>query len=218
MGGTTTTTTTTTTVAAAATADSNSSRRRSSSHSRSRHPRPHHTHCPRRCFASSATAVVVERGDPLSAEPLLLASHALMESLFPPEDNHFLSLDALRAPDIRFFVARGDGTGSSGDRILGCGALAVREGYGELKSMFTDEAARGRGVASSILQTLEGEARALRLPWLRLETGDRLHAALAFYRGAGFAMRGPFGGYEANETSRFMEKRLPSKLGCETAQ
>ena len=40
-----------------------------------------------------------------SQQHLLVASQALMGSLFPAEDNHFLSLDELRGPEIRFFTA-----------------------------------------------------------------------------------------------------------------
>ena len=180
-----------------------------------------------RAGTAADTLVFVERADPTAAKPLLLASHALMESLFPPEDNHYLSLDALRAPNICFFVARsgssscsgaaaagagGDDSSSAG-KVLGCGALAVcgeaGEKFGELKSMYTDSAARGCGVGGALLARLEEEAQLERLQCLRLETGNKLHAALSFYRGAGFVERGPFGMYEANGTSLFMEKALP---------
>ena len=39
------------------------------------------------------------------ATALLKRSHALMQSLFPPEDNFYLDIDALAAPHIAFFVA-----------------------------------------------------------------------------------------------------------------
>ncbi|MGR3546347.1 MAG: GNAT family N-acetyltransferase, partial [Roseovarius sp.] len=117
--------------------------------------------------------IIVEAADPRhpEASALLRASHALMESLFPPEDNFFLDIGALCAPDIRFFAAR------SGATIIGTGALALREGYGEVKSMFVAEAARGQGAADALLRQIEDEARAHALPCLRLETGNLLHAA-----------------------------------------
>lgn len=136
------------------------------------------------------------------AQALLEASHALMQRLFAPEDNHFLSLDELEGDDIRFFAATEDGT------TLGTGALAIREGYGEVKSMFTAEAARGRGVAALILAVLEREARALGLPILRLETGQGLDKAHRLYARAGFVPRGPFGDYPEAASSIFMEKVL----------
>ena len=97
--------------------------------------------------------------------------------------------------------------------MLGCGALAVRGGYAELKSMFTAEAARGRGVGRAVLARLEAEALELRLDCLRLETGNLLHAAIRLYRRAGFVEVAPFGSYEANQTSLFMEKLLGEEGG-----
>lgn len=133
---------------------------------------------------------------------LLAASHALMRDLFPPEDNHFLSLDALMAPHIHFYAAR------DGATVLGTGALAAMAGYGEVKSMFVAPEARGRGVARALLRQIEDQARALHLPLLRLETGDTLTAAHRLYRSFGFHDRGPFGDYSANQTNVFMEKKL----------
>lgn len=148
--------------------------------------------------------ISVAPADPRASGPraLLEASHALMDGLFREEDNHYLPIDALTGPDIRFFAAM------SGAETVGTGGLAVREGYGEIKSMFTARAARGRGVGALILGAIEAEARALHLPALKLETGDRLVAAYRLYVRAGFAPCGPFGAYSANGTSLFMEKSL----------
>lgn len=148
--------------------------------------------------------LIVEPANPHDPGPatLLAASHALMQSLFPPEDNHFLSLEALCAPHIRFFAAR------DGAAILGTGALAVMDGYGEVKSMFTAPQARGRGVARALLRQIEDEALAQGLPALRLETGDSLTEAHRLYHAFGFVPCGPFGDYTVNGSSVFMEKRL----------
>ncbi|MGR3491120.1 MAG: GNAT family N-acetyltransferase [Shimia sp.] len=125
-----------------------------------------------------------------------------MLSLFPREHCHFLDIDALCGGDIVFLTAL------EGDRVIGTGALALREGYGELKSMFTDPAARGKGAAAAIIRALEDEARARGLAWLRLETGGGLDAAHRLYVREGFAVCGPFGEYEESPHSVFMEKRL----------
>lgn len=148
--------------------------------------------------------LIIEPGDPRDpqATALLKSSHALMESLFPPEDNHFLSIDALCTPDIHFFIAR------EGDTILGCAALAEKSGYGEMKSMFVTKAARGKGAADALMRQLEDHARLLKLPAIMLETGDLLHAAHKLYYRHGFTTCGPFGAYSANASSLFMEKRL----------
>lgn len=146
----------------------------------------------------------VRPGDPREpgALALLQASHALMESLFPPEDNHYLSVDALLVPEISFFVAE------EGGEILGTIALARKDGYGEVKSMFVSPAARGRGVARALLAHLESVARGMGLPLLRLETGNLLEAAMALYTAQGFRQCGAFGDYAVNGTSVFMEKPL----------
>jgi len=133
---------------------------------------------------------------------LLAQSHALMNAMFPAGACHYLDLDALCADHIRFFAAR------DGDAVLGTGALAVMEGYGEVKSMFTDEAGRGKGVAAAILRMVEDTARDEGLPVLRLETGTGLDAAHRLYDRFGFKTRGPFGTYEDSPYSIFMEKPL----------
>lgn len=146
----------------------------------------------------------VRPGDPRDpqAVALLRASHALMQELFPAESNHYLSVDDLCRPDIRFFLARED------DEVLGCGALAIRDGYGEVKSMFTTEAARGRGVGDRVLTAIVTTAKLEGLPVLRLETGNALEAAHRLYRRHGFVERGPFGDYTDDPLSLFMEMPL----------
>jgi putative acetyltransferase len=84
--------------------------------------------------------MIVRRADPRSPEAraLLGASQALLASLYPPEDNFFLSVDELSQPHVDFWVAE-DGA------PLGCVALARFDGYGEVKSLFVEPSARGRG-------------------------------------------------------------------------
>ena len=151
--------------------------------------------------------LTIEFADPKHPEiiSLLQQSHALMQSLYSAEENHFLSVDALCAPHIQFFGARLDG------RFVGCGALALMEGYGELKSMFTDPSARGQGVAKSILAAIEREAQLHGLDRIALETGWLLKEAVALYRRLGFRRCGPFGDYPDNPASLFMIKDLAPK-------
>ena len=148
--------------------------------------------------------IIVEKTDPHhpQATALLRQSHALMESLFPPEDNFYLDIDDLCAPNIQFFAAR------IGDQILGTGALAMKDGYGEVKSMFVDEAARGTGIADALMRQIEDAAREADLPMLKLETGNVLHAAHKLYYRHGYTDCGVFGEYVAANSSIFMEKAL----------
>ena len=157
--------------------------------------------------------IIVEAGTPdhPQARALLEQSHALMAQLFPVEGNHALSLEELRAPHVRFFVAH------AGDGVLGVGALAVTPGQGEVKSLFTAPEARGRGVAAALLRRMEETARALSLPWLRLETGVGLDAAQRLYRAAGFVPCAPFGAYTAQPSSIFMEKAVGPDAQCPDA-
>ena len=128
---------------------------------------------------------------------------AYQARLYPAESNHLLPIETLAAPDIRFFVARGDG------EALGCGALRIdAEGYGEVKRMFVSPRARGLKLGRRILERIETAAREERLDSLRLETGIHQPEALGLYRAAGFIERGPFGEYAPDPLSVFMEKRL----------
>ncbi len=148
--------------------------------------------------------IIVEKTDPHhpGAVALLKQSHALMQELFPPEDNFYLEVDDLVADHIHFFTAR------EGDQILGTGALKAYDSYGEIKSMFVSEAARGKGIADALMRQLEDQARELKLPLIKLETGNVLHAAHRLYARHGFTECGPFGGYSDAKSSIFMEKKL----------
>jgi putative acetyltransferase len=147
--------------------------------------------------------------DPAQPEILTLLKDGEEHSarLYPAESNHHLALVALRAPNVRFLVAR-DG----GGRALGTGAIVLHDTWAELKRMWVMSEARGRGVSKAILAALEATARKQNVRCLRLETGVESLAALGLYTQAGFKHRGPFGDYKADPLSVFMQKDL-----CETA-
>ena len=147
-------------------------------------------------------SVTVATGDPEQAEHLLRASHALMQSLFPAESNHFLPLDALRAPDIHFLIAQHDET------AVGCVACKDYPDYSEVKSMFVDPTARGLGVGEALLTQLISDAETRGVKLLKLETGNSLHAAHRLYHRSGFSDCGPFGDYRDDPLSLFMERTL----------
>ena len=148
--------------------------------------------------------IIVELSDPHhpQATALLRQSHALMRSLFPPEDNFFLDIDDLVAEHIRFFTAR------NGTEVVGTGALKLCDDYGEIKSMFVAPEARGMGAAAALLRQLEDQARLENLTMLKLETGDVLTDAHRLYARHGFETCGVFGDYVTAKRSIFMEKRL----------
>lgn len=148
--------------------------------------------------------IVIEaghKGDPAVAR-LLREGRVMMEALFPTDPAHYLRPEDLTRPDVHLFTARVRGD------VVGTGALVVKPSYGEVKSLFVDESARGIGVADALLRQIEDQARALKLPLLRLETGNSLNSALRLYARHGFDFCDAFGDYEQIATSLFMEKRL----------
>ena len=148
--------------------------------------------------------IEVSTADPRSKEgtALLTASHAYLASLYPPEHMFALSIDELCQPSISFWIAW------DGAEALGCVALARKEGYAEVKSMFVDPAMRGRGAGEALVTALDAAARAEGITRLCLETGDDLYPAHRLYRRLGFKDCGPFGDYVEGPHSVFMEKLL----------
>jgi putative acetyltransferase len=154
------------------------------------------------------TAVIEPAPAPTpEVEQLVAELNAVLGALYPAHQRHGLALENLFVPGIRFFVVRLDGA------AMGCGGVALCDGYAEVKRMYVRPAARGRGLAKAVLHRLEAEARAAGKSVLRLETGVHQHEAVALYRASGFRPCGAFGPYAempaANiETSLFFEKRL----------
>ncbi|WP_187430746.1 putative N-acetyltransferase YsnE [Roseobacter fucihabitans] len=147
-------------------------------------------------------SVTIRKGAPSEpqATSLLHASHALMTRLFPSEANHFLSVEALAAPHISFFVAQMD------EELVGCVALASYPGYGEIKSMFVSPSRRKQGIADALLSAVIAQARDANLPCIRLETGTGLEAAHRLYERHGFHDCDAFGSYLPDAPlSRYME-------------
>src|SRR3954468_19904941 len=149
------------------------------------------------------TTIQIESPRAAGVPELISALDGYLSSLYPPTSNHFLDLDQLSGPDIRFFVARREGA------PLACGALRIAADYGEVKRMYVAPAARGEGLGRSILARIEGEAARAGLRVMRLETGNRQAEALALYRSAGYVECAAFGEYQPDPLSLFLEKRLP---------
>jgi DNA-binding MarR family transcriptional regulator/ribosomal protein S18 acetylase RimI-like enzyme len=112
----------------------------------------------------------------------------------------------LRAPAGLLLVARLRG------EPVGCGALRLRptgpagEGPAEVKRMWVAASARGLGVGRRILSELEGHARRLGAPALRLDTNRSLTEAIALYRSSGFVEVAPFN--DEPYAHHWFEKRL----------
>ena len=136
----------------------------------------------------------------------LLSEHrADMFATSPAESVHALDAQALRAPGITFWAVRDQG------ELWGCGALReVDPTHGEIKSMRTATGARGRGVATAVLETMTAAARERGYRRLSLETGveDYFEAARRLYERHGFVACEPFGAYRPDRHSVFLTKEL----------
>jgi putative acetyltransferase len=122
-------------------------------------------------------------------------------STTPPEHSFALDVDGLLDPAITFCSYRADG------ELLGVGALKRLDAeHGEIKSMHTTQAARGRGVGRAMLSHLLGLARSRGYRRVSLETGTMTDFAPArrLYHSAGFVACGPFADYKSSEDNCFM--------------
>lgn len=128
-----------------------------------------------------------------------------MHELSPPESVHALDIDKLRGPDVTFWTVW------AGGELLGCGALReLSPTHGEVKSMRTALAHRGRGVARTVLNHIIQEAKKRSYDRLSLETGSMkaFEPAQKLYESFGFAYCSPFADYTEDPNSVFMTKQL----------
>lgn len=161
---------------------------------------------------------VIRRESPDQPEVLTLldALDRYLATLYPPEANHILAVDALLAPEVDFFVAREPGEDRRSGRVVGTGAVRRRAGeaatagapYGEIKRMMVDPACRGRGIGRRLLQALEASLLEQGLTLSLLETGRDQTEAVRLYECCGYTRRPAFGGYPDNGLSAFYGKRL----------
>ena len=148
----------------------------------------------------------MQKNRPASPEcsHLLEQSDAYAQSLYPAESNHLVDVSTLEKPSVAFFVARHEG------EVVGCCALVdAGDGSAEIKRMFVDPKARGLKIGRKLLETH-------REPWPRggpvgrsgLRRASISRKPSALYRTAGYVDIGPFGAYQPDPLSLFMEKAI----------
>ncbi|MBV9053346.1 MAG: GNAT family N-acetyltransferase, partial [Hyphomicrobiales bacterium] len=95
-------------------------------------------------------SITIEQAMEATAEVRELVGelNAVLGAAYEPHQRHGLSVDQLFQPNMRFFLAKRDGL------ALGCGGVAVFDGYAEVKRMYTRPAARGQGVANALLRRI----------------------------------------------------------------
>jgi putative acetyltransferase len=148
-----------------------------------------------------------ETPDQPEVRDMLARLDAYCAALYPAESNHLLDVASLMQGDVLFLVAR-DVDGAA----VGCAALVNRQHdgsvYGEIKRMFVDERKRGLGTGRKLIEHLVMFARMSGLSLLRLETGIHQPEAIGLYERMGFERRAPFGDYQDDPLSLFMEMPL----------
>jgi GNAT superfamily N-acetyltransferase len=134
-------------------------------------------------------------------------------------------LDAFRREVVRFYPSWSPAVGPTadpqefeapqgafliaylGDEAVGCGGFKRFDAQtAEIKRMFVSPEARGRGLGRRILEQLEAGARAAGYVTIRLDTGDRLPAAIDLYRSAGYREIPDYNGNPS--ASHWFEKSL----------
>lgn len=136
----------------------------------------------------------------------LIAEHLVdMYATSPLESVHALDLTDLTEPAMTVWTLWDDGT------VVGCAALKkLTADEGEIKSMRTSAAARGRGVATRLLEHVLQEARRRGYVRVSLETGpqDFFAPARRLYARHGFVDCPPFGDYALDPYSVYLTLAL----------
>ncbi|SIN66311.1 GNAT family N-acetyltransferase [Algoriphagus halophilus] len=92
---------------------------------------------------------------------------------------------------------------------VACGAIKELDADSmEVKRMYTDVSARGKGYAKSILSELEKWAKELGYKFCVLETGKRQPDAIALYQSSGYQLIPNYGQYQGIENSVCFQKML----------
>jgi len=146
----------------------------------------------------------VEARDPQVLALLQALTDELALAGYTAEQTFGYSTERLEQSGVRLVGALVDG------ELVGIGGLEVDQHVGELKRFYVAPGHRGTGVAEALLRALVALAGESGVEVLRLETGDKQDAAIAFYRKHGFTPIPRFGPYVDSATSVCLERVLPS--------
>jgi GNAT superfamily N-acetyltransferase len=142
-----------------------------------------------------------------------------------PQGDEALALLAAAAREVRALYPPGTDTAQPGNAptpargayLLACiGGVAVGSAAlrpldattAEVRRLYVAPGVRRTGVARALLAELERRAHDFGYTKLRLETGNRQHAALALYAACGWRRIDPFGRYRDDPSSVCFEKPL----------
>jgi putative acetyltransferase len=142
----------------------------------------------------------VRAGEPEVVELLAELTAALAGAGYTADQTFGYSAEQLDAAEVHLVGA------CVGKRLTGIGGVELQAGgLAELKRFYVVPGYRGQGIADAILAALIRHALTCGARVLRLETGNRQQAAVAFYRRHGFAEVPRFGAYVDSATSVCMQ-------------
>ena len=155
----------------------------------------------------SPRGLVIEQTDPQGATAFGLLREAALEARALYPELHAADAPWPTNPPTPergvYLVAFLDGA------PVACGALRpIDADAAEVRRMFVAADSRRRGFARAILDALTAHAEGFGYSVLRLETGQRQHAAIALYESCGFQRIAPFGDHVNDPTSVCFEKRI----------
>jgi GNAT superfamily N-acetyltransferase len=154
----------------------------------------------------SSHSCVVRRTASSAPELHQLVAHLWRElgGIYPEMNSH--TPKEIVGPGSGFVVAwlNGEAIGCGAWRGLGASEPVVAE----IKRMFVEPKARGRGISRQILGELERCAQADGYVTVRLETGLRQPHAIRLYETSGYQRIEPYGRYRNDPLSVCFEKRL----------
>jgi putative acetyltransferase len=124
-------------------------------------------------------------------------------SLYPPESNHLEPAEKLVSSEYYFIAAWKD------HELLGVASFRRISGeYVEIKRLYVPHRNRGMGLAIKLMDALEEKAVQEGFSEARLETGIHQNEALRPYQKLGYEKTEPFGSYQEDPLSVFMQKKL----------
>jgi len=148
--------------------------------------------------------MALERADADESLALQQAFFADIASRYPgwaPAGSQSVEPSDLAPPNGVWLVAYLD------RRAVGCGGLQRLDiDTAQIRRLFLDESARGRGIGRRLLAELESHARRLGYRRVRLTTGDSQAEALRMFRTTDYQEIPPF--TDGVFTRHWMEKRL----------
>lgn len=158
---------------------------------------------------TAGSILTVERID--HEDPRL---HLLVDELdqelkdrYPEEPVFGLDFSDPSVKEVRFAIALYH------NQPVGCGALRPMEAsVMELKRFYVQQAYRGRGIASRLLQCMEQLAEEEGCTILRLQTGIRQPEAISLYQKFGYHRIACYGEYAKTEVSVCFEKSIGSDI------